>query len=75
MNGTMRRDKLTTDGVTLDVVAEDIGGAWSLSIENEHGVRTNWDEFFDSPEEALQAGRRAIELEGVGEFVKVNVFG
>jgi len=63
------------DGNKLDIITEEIcEGEWSLAIENIHGVRSNWCDFFESAEAALEAGRRAIETEGIEEFIATDGF-
>ena len=47
---------------------------WSLCIENIHRIRTNWCEFFGSADDALAAGRRALETEPVEEFISKEGF-
>ena len=62
-------------GVKLRVIAErSWDREWELMIENEHGIRTHWEEIFESGEAALAAGLSAIEEEGTAPFVEVEGF-
>jgi hypothetical protein len=47
---------------------------WSLCIENIHGIRTEWCEFFETADEALAVARRALETEPVEEFISREGF-
>lgn len=70
----MRR-QVEIDGVKLEVLAFRIGdGEWVLSIINELGVATNWTDFFESAQQALDTGVEAIQSQGVGPFVDVEGF-
>jgi hypothetical protein len=42
---------------------------WILEIVDEYWNSTVWDEGFSSAEEALKAGIRAIEMEGIKAFI------
>jgi len=48
---------------------------WSLHVENETGLSTNWHEFFPSANEAIDTALRAINEEGVSEFTECKEFG
>ena len=48
---------------------------WSLYVENEKGLRTNWHEFFSSVDEAINTALKAINEEGVDEFLGNEEFG
>lgn len=48
---------------------------WSLSIQNEKGIMTNWFDYFPTAEEAINAGLKAINEEGVDEFMAYEDFG
>ena len=66
---------MIVDGNKLEIIAEKISdGEWSLCIENVHGIRNNWCEFFKSPNIALAVGRKTIEAEGVEEFISKEGF-
>lgn len=68
-------ERVEVDGVRLEVVASKItDGEWALRVVNERGISSNWDEFFASAHEALNAGKEAIESEGVGPFVDIEGF-
>jgi len=57
------------DGVTLTIASEKIGeGEWALSIINEYGVSSNWIEYFQTPQKALDQALLAIKEEGVEAF-------
>lgn len=62
-------------GNKLKIIATRIcDGEWSLCIENMHRIRTGWCEFFESADDALAAGRRALETEPVEEFISREGF-
>lgn len=48
---------------------------WFLSVQNEKGVMTNWVESFSTAEEAINTGLKAINEEGVDEFMACDDFG
>jgi hypothetical protein len=54
--------------VKIEVYKADEGG-WILEIEDEQWNSTVWDEIFPSAKEALDAGIRAIEEEGIASFI------
>jgi hypothetical protein len=54
--------------VTIEVYKCDEGG-WILEIEDEHWNSTVWDDLFPSAKEALDAGIKAIEEEGIQSFI------
>lgn len=63
------------EGVKLKVIAESgWDREWALMIENQHGIRTHWEEIFESGEAALDAGVSAIEEEGTAPFVEIEGF-
>lgn len=69
------RESMTIDGNELEIITEKVcDGEWALAVENVHGVRTGWCEFFRSAEAALEAGRRAVETEGVEAFISIEGF-
>ena len=51
------------------------GSGWLLSIQNEKGVMTNWIEYFPTAEDAINTGLKAINEEGVDEFMACDDFG
>ena len=64
----LRKDIIIED-VKLEVTARRVGeGEWELSVENEWGIRSVWVESFATAQTALDAGMKAIELEGVEPF-------
>ena len=63
------------DGVKLIVIASKSGADdWQLSVQNEHGITSNWLEFFPSSQLAIEAGVQAIEEEGVEPFIDTEGF-
>jgi len=54
--------------VTIEVYKGDEGG-WILEIVDEQWNSTVWDDLFSSAKEALDAGIRAIDEEGVESFI------
>lgn len=70
-----KRQSMVINGNKLEIIASEIcDGEWSLCIENVHGIRSEWFEFFDSSASALEAGRKAVETEGVEEFISKEGF-
>lgn len=62
-------------GVRLEIVATALpDGLWTLSVINERGVRSTWHDFFATAETAIAVARKAIEEEGVEEFVSIEDF-
>ena len=69
------RRVIARDGVKLVLVAKKLWeGEWELTILNELGVASVWMELFDTHREAMQAGKDAIDTEGVEPFVEVEGF-
>jgi hypothetical protein len=67
--------KISKDGATLKVISTKISeGEWQLAILNEKGISSNWLESFSTAQLAIDAGIKAIEKEGVKEFVDVEGF-
>lgn len=67
--------ELFIDGFHLTLYAVfEIDCGWFLTIQNDKGVNTNWTDCFPSAEEAIDAGLKAINEEGVGEFVACDDF-
>ncbi len=54
--------------VTIEVYKGDQGG-WILEIVDEEWNSTVWDDLFPSAKEALDAGIKAIEEEGIQAFI------
>ena len=54
--------------VTIEVYKGDEGG-WILEIVDEGWNSTVWDDLFPSAKEALDAGIKAIEEEGIQSFI------
>lgn len=76
MDGSMSvaeqwRERVEREGVVLEIVATEVGGAWELAIENSHGGRSVWSDFFDDFEQALAEGHATLAREGVQEFTRV----
>ena len=70
----LRKDIIIED-VKLEVTARRVGeGEWELSVENEWGLRSVWVEFFATAHTALDAGMKAIELEGIEPFIDKEGF-
>jgi hypothetical protein len=56
--------------VTIEVYKTDQkGGGWILEIVDEGWNSTVWDSQFPSSQEALDAGTKAIEEEGIQAFI------
>jgi len=67
--------EISKDGATLKVISTKISeGEWQLAILNEKGISSNWHESFSTAQLAIDAGIKAIEKEGVKEFVDVEGF-
>jgi len=60
--------------LTLYAFYEDEFG-WFLSVQNEKGVMTNWIDCFSTADEAINTGLKAINEEGVDEFMAYDDFG
>ncbi len=70
----LRKDIIVGD-VKLEITARKIGeGEWELSVENEWGIRSVWVEFFATAQTAVNAGIKAIELEGIEPFTDKEGF-
>lgn len=54
--------------VTIEVYKGDQGG-WILEIVDEEWNSTVWDDLFPSAKEALDAGIKTIEEEGIQAFI------
>ncbi|MDZ7662721.1 hypothetical protein [Thiohalophilus sp.] len=68
--------KLYIEGHLLTVHACFEGDSqWSLSVQNEKGVTTHWDENFSSAQNAINTALKAINEEGVDEFMAYDYFG
>ena len=78
-NNRSSQEELTMEvvinGHKLIVTATKIENeGWQLSIVNEYGIFTNWVEYFTAAEIAINTGLKAIETEGIDEFVKPEGF-
>ena len=63
------------EGVRLEIVVTEIErDEWSLSVVNEIGVASNWNEFFESKDHAVVAALDAIREEGVNQFLDIEGF-
>jgi len=70
-----RRETWEGHGVRLEIVAKPLpDGQWCLSVINERGILSIWYEFFPTAEAALGVARKAIEEEGVEDFVSIEGF-
>lgn len=66
---------MIVEGHTLTITASRIcEGEWALSVTNIHGISSNWYEFFESADQAIEAGRHAIETEGAESFISTEGF-
>jgi len=62
-------------GAKLDIVVTEIRkDEWVLAVVNEAGVSSNWCEFFDSCDCAVEAALNAIRDEGVMPFQDIEGF-
>ena len=62
-------------GVRLEIVASRLrDGRWNLAVINERGVHSIWHESFATAETAFEVARKAIEEEGIEEFVSIEGF-
>ena len=69
------RKVVTVDDVTLLIVATCLAPMeWSVRVENERGIRTEWHDFFVSAEAAIQTAQKAINEEGVDDFIDIEGF-
>jgi hypothetical protein len=70
-----RRETWQGQGVRLEIVAKPLpDGQWCLSVINERGILSIWYELFPTAEAALGVARKAIEDEGVEDFVSIEGF-
>jgi hypothetical protein len=70
-----RRETWQGQGVRLEIVAKPLpDGQWCLSVINERGVFSIWYELFPTAEVAFGVARKAIEEEGVEDFVSIEGF-
>jgi hypothetical protein len=61
-------------GVRLEIVATKLDGRWNLAVINERGVHSIWYESFATAETAFEVALKAIEEEGIEEFVSIDGF-
>jgi hypothetical protein len=72
---TEHRENWVGQGVQLEIVATSLpDGLWSLSVINERGIVSTWYEPFATAEAAIGVARKAIEEEGIEEFVSIEGF-
>jgi hypothetical protein len=63
------------DGELLTVIAQKISNRErARAVQNEFGLNSNWDEFFPTAQQAIDAGIYAIENEGAQEFTSIEGF-
>jgi hypothetical protein len=75
MGSTEKCQSMIIDGNKLEIIATNIcDGEWSLCIRNIHGIRTEWCEFFESADDAFEAGRQALETEDIETFISTEGF-
>ena len=66
---------VVVEGVELKVIASQVDpGEWELAVRNPLGINSIWTDWFPSAREALDAGREAIEVEGLSEFMDTEGF-
>jgi len=66
--------EVTKDGVKLIVIASRVDtNDWTLSVQNEYGISSNWLEYFPSAQLAIDAGLQAIE-EDIKSFIDTEGF-
>lgn len=66
--------EVTKDGVKLIVIASRADtNDWTLSVQNEYGICTNWLEYFPSAQLAIDTGLQAIE-EDIEPFMDTEGF-
>jgi hypothetical protein len=69
------KKEVSKDGVKLTVIASKSGtDNWHLSVQNEHGISSDWFDFFPSALLAIEAGVQAIEEEGIEPFIDNDGF-
>ena len=56
--------------VKIEVIRDADAGGWILEIVDEQWNSTVWGETFPSAKEAIEAGIRAIEEEGIAAFIE-----
>lgn len=72
---TERREIWVGRGVRLEIAATTLpDGLWAVSVINERGAMSTWHESFATAEIAIAVARRAIEEEGIEEFVSIEGF-
>jgi len=69
------RQTFIEEGVRLEIVVTELRkDEWSLSVVNEIGVASNWNEFFESKDRAIETALDAIREEGVKQFLNIEGF-
>lgn len=68
-----KRQAMIIAGHKLTIIATGLYDIeWSLCVENVHGARTEWCDFFESADEAFAEGRRALAAEPVEAFLSTE---
>jgi hypothetical protein len=66
---TERRQSVDIGGEKLEIIATELGNQeWMLAVENSRGIQSIWFELFPSAHDAIRAGLKAIESEGIKAF-------
>lgn len=69
------RQTFIGEGVRLEIVVTELGSdEWSLSVVNEIGISSNWNEFFESKDRAIETALDAIREEGAKQFLDFEGF-
>ena len=67
--------KITRVGKNLTLIATMLEeDQWRLSIQNDYGIQSIWHRYFLTAHLAIEAGMKAIEEEGIEQFVNVDGF-
>lgn len=75
VEGMEQRQTMVIAGNKLEIIATRLWeDEWSLCISNSQGVRTEWTDFFETADEALEAGRQALETEDIENFISNEGF-
>ena len=60
---------VTRDGITVEICIYRLEDTeWSLSVDDEAGGSTVWDDLFASDEDALREAMQSIEDSGISSF-------
>lgn len=69
------RQTFVGQGATLEIVViETEDGKWMLSVVNEIGIASNWNDVFEKKDCAFEAALDAIREEGVKQFQDIEGF-